>query len=206
MAYCNWDLTSEENKRYHDREWGRPLHDDKAQFEFLSMEVMQCGLSWGLMIKKREIFRQCFDGFDFEKIAGYDEEDVKKIMDTPGMIRSERKIRAIINNARCFIKIREEQGSFSSFIWDFCGGRTILYNKHAEGYIPASNALSEALSRELKKKGFKYVGAVTIYSHLQACGIINDHDKSCPCFKEINENYPTVKKRRYLEKDVRFYG
>ena len=206
MAYCNWDLTSEENKRYHDREWGRPLHDDKAQFEFLSMEVMQCGLSWGLMIKKREIFRQCFDGFDFEKIAGYDEEDIKKIMDTPGMIRSERKIKAIINNARCFIKIRKEQGSFSSFIWDFCGGKTILYNKHDEGYIPASNALSEDLSKELKKRGFKYVGAVTIYSHLQACGIINDHDKSCPCFKEINENYPTVEKRRYLEKDVRFYG
>ena len=206
MAYCNWDLTSEENKRYHDREWGRPLHDDKAQFEFLSMEVMQCGLSWGLMIKKREIFRQCFDGFDFEKIAGYDEEDVKKIMDTPGMIRSERKIKAIINNACCFLRIREQYGSFSSFIWDFCGGRTILYNKHAEGYIPASNALSEALSKELKKRGFKYVGAVTIYSHLQACGIINDHDKNCPCFKEINKNYPTVKKRRYLEKDVRFYG
>ena len=206
MAYCNWDLTSEENKRYHDREWGRPLHDDKAQFEFLSMEVMQCGLSWGLMIKKREIFRQCFDGFDFEKIAGYDEEDIKKIMDTPGMIRSERKIKAIINNARCFIKIRKEQGSFSSFIWDFCGGKTILYNKHEEGFIPASNGLSDALGKELKKRGFKYVGAVTVYSHLQACGIINDHDKSCPCYREINENYPTVKKRRYLEKDVRFYG
>ena len=206
MSYCSWDLTSEENRIYHDNEWGVPLFDDRGQFEFLSMEVMQCGLSWGLMIKKREIFRQCFDNFEFEKIAAYTEADIERIMNTPGMIRSRRKIEAIINNARCFIKIRQEAGSFSDFIWSFCGGKTILYNKHEEGYIPASNGLSEALSRELKKRGFKFVGAVTIYSHLQACGIINDHDKACPCYAKINESFPSVKKRRYLEKDVRFYG
>lgn len=206
MAYCNWDATSEENIKYHDNEWGIPLFDDRGQFEFLSMEVMQCGLSWGLMIKKREIFRHCFDNFEFEKVATYDEADTKRIMNTEGMIRSERKIEAIINNARCFLKVREEFGSFSSFIWNFCGGKTILYNKHEEGYIPASNGLSDALSRELKRRGFKFVGSVTLYSHLQACGIINDHDRNCPCYAFINENYPTVKKRRYLEKNVGYYG
>ena len=206
MSYCNWDSTSEENRRYHDEEWGIPLHDDRGQFEFLSMEVMQCGLSWGLMIKKREIFRSCFDSFDYEKIAVYTEADINRIMDTEGMIRSRRKIEAIINNAVCFKKIREEFGCFSDYIWDFCGGKTILYNKHAQGYIPVSNGLSDKLSKDLKKRGFKYVGEITIYSHLQACGIINDHDAGCPCREKIILNYPTVEKKRYLEKNISFYG
>lgn len=206
MGYCNWDTTSEANIRYHDNEWGIPLHDDRGQFEFLMMEVMQCGLNWNMMINKREIFRGCFDNFEYDRIAAYDETDIERILNTEGMIRSRRKIEAVINNARCFQKIREEYGSFSEYLWAYSDGKTILYQKHAEGYIPVSNGLSDKISRDLKKRGFKYLGTITIYSHLQACGIINDHDKNCPRYKEIVENYPTVCKRRYLEKQIGYYG
>lgn len=206
MSYCNWEHTSEVNIRYHDEEWGVPVHDDRRQFEHLMMEVMQCGLNWNMMINKREIFRNCFDGFDYDKVAEYGEEDIKRILSTEGMIRSRRKIVAVISNARCFKKIREEFGSFEAYLWGYSGGKTILYDKHEEGYIPVSNGLSEKISRDLRKRGFKYVGPVTIYSHLQSSGVINDHDKDCPCYKKINDNYPTVRKRRYLEKDVRYFG
>lgn len=206
MSYCNWEHTSEANIRYHDEEWGVPVHDDRRQFEHLMMEVMQCGLNWNMMINKREIFRSCFDGFDFDKVAEYGEEDIERILSTEGMIRSRRKIEAVINNARCFKRIREEFGSFEAYLWGYSGGKTILYDKHAEGYIPVSNGLSEKISRDLRKRGFKYVGPVTIYSHLQSSGVINDHDKDCPCYKKINDNYPTIRKRRYIEKDVRYYG
>lgn len=206
MSYCDWGTTSAENLRYHDEEWGGPVHDDRKQFEFLMMEVMQCGLSWELMIRKRDIFRKCFDGFDFEKIAEYDDSDVKRIMNTPGMIRSVRKIEAVINNARCVCTIRRETGSFSDFLWRFSNGKTILYDRHSDGFIPASNRLSETVSLELKKRGFRFLGPVTVYSHLQACGIINDHGSDCECFRKINENYPTVRKRRSGEKDVHRFG
>ena len=206
MSYCSWDATSELMLRYHDEEWGIPLHDDRGQFEFLMMEVMQCGLNWNMMINKRNIFRSCFDNFEYEKIAGYDEEDIERILNVDGMIRSRRKIEAVINNARCFMKIREEYGSFDNYLWKYSDGATILYNKHSEGYIPVSNGLSDMISKDLKKRGFKYLGTVTIYSHLQACGIINDHSSECPCYKYINDNYPTIQKRRFKEKDIGYFG
>ena len=206
MAYCDWDTTSELNIRYHDTEWGVPLHDDRGQFEFLMMEVMQCGLNWNMMIQKREIFRRCFQNFDYDKIAEYDETDLERIMNTPGMIRSPRKIKAVIHNAQCFQKMREIFGSFSAYLWAYSDGKTILYHKHSEGYIPVSNGLSDRISRDLKCRGFKFLGTVTMYSHLQACGIINDHSLDCPRYREIVENYPTVHKRRFLEKDVGYYG
>lgn len=199
MAYCDWGL-DEVNKRYHNEEWGVPLHDDRGQFEFLMMEVMQCGLSWGLMMKKREIFRTCFDNFEYDKIAAYGETDIERIMNTEGMIRSRRKIEAIIHNARRFQKIREEYGSFSDWLWSYSDGKTILYNGHEKGQIPVSNGLSDKVSKELRRRGFKYLGSITVYSHLQACGIINDHGDECPCYKRINDAYPTVYKRRYLER------
>ncbi len=206
MAYCNWEPTSEMNLRYHDEEWGVPLHDDRGHFEFLMMEVMQCGLNWDMMMQKREIFRSCFDNFEFDRIAAYTEADIERIMNTPGMIRSVRKIEAVINNARCFQRIREEFGTFSDYLWGYSDGKTILYHKHQDGYIPVSNGLSDRISKDLKKRGFKYLGSITIYSHLQACGIINDHGSDCPCFRRIVENYPTVRKRRYLEKQVSYFG
>ena len=196
MSSCDWGFRFEAMKTYHDTEWGVPLHDDRKQFEFLMMEAMQCGLSWNLIIKKREIFRSCFDGFDYDKIAGYAETAVNRIMNTEGMIRSPRKIEAIINNARCFQQIRAEYGSFDKWLWKSSGGKTICYMGHEKGAVPVSNGLSDEIAKELKKRGFKYLGTVTVYSHLQACGIINDHDKDCPCYQRINEAHPTVRKRR----------
>ena len=206
MAYCNWGNTSELNQKYHDTEWGIPLWNDRGQFEFLMMEVMQCGLNWNMMINKREIFRSCFDNFEYDKIAEYGKDDIDRIMGTEGMIHSVRKIEAVINNARCFKKIREEYGSFSEYLWAYSKGKTILYNKHGDGYIPVSNGLSDAISKDLKKRGFKYLGTVTVYSHLQACGIINDHGSDCPCYKKIVNKYPTVKKNRDKEKSVGYFG
>ena len=200
MSSCDWGFHFEAMKTYHDTEWGIPLHDDQKQFEFLMMEVMQCGLSWDLMIKKREIFRSCFDGFDYDRIAVYDAADVDRIMNTEGMIRSRRKIEAVINNARCFRQIRAEYGSFDKWLWKFSGSKTICYMGHEKGAVPVSNGLSDEIAKELKKRGFKYLGTVTVYSHLQACGIINDHGGDCPCFKRIIDNYPPVRKRRFLEK------
>ena len=206
MGYCNWDGTSEANLRYHDEEWGVPLHDDRGQFEFLMMEVMQCGLNWNMMIQKREIFRACFDNFEYDLIAEYGEQDIERIMNTEGMIRSRRKIVAIINNARCFQGVRAEFGSFSGYLWAYSNGKTILYNRHDAGWVPVSNGLSDRVSKDLKRRGFKYLGTVTVYSHLQACGIINDHNGNCPRYHEINARYPTVRKRRDLEKQARYFG
>ena len=196
MGYCGWANTDPLNKVYHDTEWGIPVHDDRHMFEHLTLECMQCGLSWALMLKKREIFRKCFDNFDYDRIADYDEADVERILNTEGMIRSLRKVNAIINNARCYQKVREEFGTFCDYIWSYSDGKTILYQGHDAGRIPVSNGLSARISKDLKKRGFKYVGPVTIYSHLQACGIINDHDKDCPCRKKILDGYPTVVRRR----------
>jgi len=161
---------------------------------------MQCGLSWSLMIKKREIFRSCFDGFDYDRIADYTEADIERIMNTEGMIRSRRKIEAVINNAQCFHKVRQEHGSFCDWLWAHTDGKTILYMGHENGRIPVSNGLSDKIAKELKAYGFKYLGTVTVYSHLQACGIVNDHGKDCPCYQMINAHNPTIRKRRYLEK------
>ena len=200
MSSCDWGFTFEAMRTYHDTEWGVPVHDDRLMFEHLMMEAMQCGLSWSLMLKKREIFRACFDEFNYDKIAAYTETDVERIMNTEGMIRSRRKIEAVINNAKCFQKIRQEHGSFCDWLWAHSGGKTILYMGHEKGRIPVSNGLSDEIARELRGCGFKYLGTVTVYSHLQACGIINDHGKDCPCYHAINEHNPTVRKRRYLEK------
>jgi len=202
VSYCNWGKTSGINQRYHDNEWGVPVHDDKRQFEFLMLEVMQCGLNWDLVIKKRQVFSQCFDACDYDRIATYGHSDIERILNTPGMIKSMRKIQAIINNALCFQKIRQEYGSFCAYLWGFVDGKTVLYDKHDEGFIPVSNGLSDQISKDLKKRGFKFLGPIVIYSHLQACGIINDHDKRCARYKYIVQNYPTTRKPCLLEKGV----
>ena len=185
MNRCAWCLDGGMMERYHDEEWGEPVHDDKKQFEYLMLEAMQCGLSWSLMLKKREIFRQCFDGFDFHKIAQYTESDVERILSTEGMIRSRGKINAIINNANCFLAVIEEFGSFDRYLWGFSGGKTMVYRKHQRGEFETRNELSDAIAKDMKKRGFKYLGSITLYSHLQACGIINDHDPVCFKYEEI---------------------
>lgn len=181
MERCAWCLDGGILQKYHDEEWGNLLHDDKKHFEYLLMEAMQCGLNWTMMLKKREIFRECFDAFDYRRIAGYTEEDIERIMNTEGMIKSRRKISAIINNAKCFLKVIEEFGSFDDYIWSFSDYQTFIYVKHQQGQGEVRNELSDRLSRDMKKRGFKYLGSITVFSHLQACGIINDHD--CSCFK-----------------------
>lgn len=186
---CKWCEDGGLNQRYHDEEWGIPVHEDRKHFEFLMMEVMQCGLSWTLMLKKREIFRECFENFDFEKIALYGEPDVQRILETPGMIRSVRKIQAVITNAKLFQEIREEYGTFDQFLWGHTDGKVLIYKSH-QSEIVSKNELSEQISGELRKRGFKYLGAVTVYSHLQACGMINDHEEQCFLYKEICEQHP----------------
>ncbi len=202
MSYCNWARGERILEEYHDTEWGVPVFDDVRQFEYLMLESMQCGLSWLTVMKKRKIFRDCFEEFDFEHVAKYTESDVDRIMNTEGMIRSVGKIRAVINNAQKFLDIRREFGSFSEYIWRYTDGKTVIYDGHPDGYIPNSNGLSDEIAKDLKKRGFKYIGTVTVYSHLQACGVINDHDSSCPRYLYINENFEAVKKPPYNDHNV----
>lgn len=191
---CGWCQSNELDKAYHDGEWGVPLHDDQKQFEFLMMEVMQCGLSWNLMLKKREIFRQCFDEFDYRKVAEYGEKKIEEIMETPGMIRSRRKIQAVISNARVFLSIMEEFGSFDRYLWNYTDGKVLVYKSHQTQWV-ASNELSDRISKDLRRRGFKYLGSITVYSHLQACGMINDHEERCFRYREICDSCPV----EYLE-------
>lgn len=187
---CMWCMDGGIVQAYHDQEWGIPVHEDKKHFEFLLMEVMQCGLNWTMMLKKREVFRNCFDNFDFHKIALYDEKKVTQIMETPNMIRSKNKINAVINNAKLFLHIIETYGSFDTYLWKFTDYKTLIYRHHIYN-IPAHNELSDLISKDLKKQGFKYLGSITVYAHLQACGIINDHDRQCYLYTHINQRYPT---------------
>lgn len=189
---CMWCRDGGIMQEYHDREWGIPLHDDRKQFEFLMMEVMQCGLNWNMMLKKRETFRACFDNFDYDAIADYGEAEIFQILETPNMIRSRRKIEAVINNARQFRKIREEFGSFDAYLWRFSDNKTIRYRSRDKGGPAARNKLSDQISSDLKKRGFKYLGSITLYSHLQACGIINDHERGCFLYKKIMDAHPHI--------------
>lgn len=176
---CAWCAGDELLKRYHDEEWGIvQLHDDRKQFEFLTMEVMQCGLSWLTVLRKREAMRIAFDGFDPEKICFYDEARVSELLNAPGIIHSAGKIRGMIANARAFLKIKEEYGSFDRYFWSFTEGKTLLNPAHA-GSMPAKTPLSERMSADMKKRGFKYLGPVVLYSHMQAAGMVNDHNEDC---------------------------
>ena len=192
LTRCHWFYENPSEQNYHDEEWGVPLYDDKKHFEFLIMEVFQCGLSWGLMMKKRQIFRYCFANHDYNIVAKFSEHDVKRIYNVDGMIKSETKIRAIINNAKVFCKIVEEFGSFSNYIWNFSDNNILIYRKHRHGNWETKNNISIALAQDLKKRGCKFLGPVVLYSHLQACGIINDHEPECFRYKAV-ENLPNVK-------------
>lgn len=200
MERCGWCLINELEIKYHDEEWGVPVHDDRKQFEFLMLEVMQCGLSWDIVLKKREIFRRCFHNFDYDVIAAYSEADIDRIMDTEGMIRSRRKIEAVIGNAGRFQEIRREFGSFSDYLWNYSQGKTILYEDHEREGVPAANGLSDRIAKDLKKRGFKYLGSITVYAHLQASGIVNDHWEGCHCYSKLVAQYPTIRLTRDQER------
>lgn len=187
MDRCNWCTNNLILQNYHDNEWGDIVHDDKKHFEYLLMEVMQCGLNWLMILQKREILRTCFDNFDYNIIARYDENDIERIIKTDGMIKSKRKIEAIINNAKCFLEIRDEFTSFDSYLWSFSNYKTLIYIKHQKGFWENHNDLSDRISSDMKRKGFKYLGSITIFSHLQACGIINDHAINCYKYNQVVE-------------------
>ena len=179
MERCDWCKGDKKMLEYHDKQWGIPVHDDIKHFEYISLEVMQCGLNWKMMLDKRDIFNKCFDKFDYEKISKYSEKKIIKILDTEGMIKSRRKIEAIINNAKAFKKIIDEFGSFDNYIWKYTDFKTLIYHKHTLGEYVTHNKLSDEISKDLKKRGFKFLGSITVYSHLQACGMINDHEPKC---------------------------
>lgn len=175
---CSWATTAL-YKQYHDREWGRPLHDDSQLFEMLILEGMQAGLSWLTVLNKREAFREAFDGFDCRKVALYDDAKVEELMNNPKIIRNKLKIKAAVTNAQQFIKIQEEYGSFDSFIWSYVQNQPIENHFQHEREIPAKTPLSDRISKDLKKRGFKFVGSTILYAYMQAIGMVNDHVKGC---------------------------
>lgn len=176
---CSWCQDHGIMEMYHDEEWGVPCHDDHRLYEYLLMEAMSCGLSWKLMLQKREIFRECFADFDYDKVANFGEADIDRILEVPGMIRSRRKVEAMIGNARCFSTVRQEFGSFDNYIWQATHGKTIVYQRHLDGEWMTKSRLSDNIAKDLKKRGFKYLGSTLIYSYLQGIGVVNDHEQDC---------------------------
>lgn len=177
MKRCFWvDENSEIYTKYHDEEWGIPKHDDHELFELLILESFQAGLSWITILKKRENFRKAFDNFDIQKVANYNNEKIAELLSNTGIIRSKNKILSAINNAKIFMQIQKDFGSFANYIWSFTGNKVL---KNTTGKIITSSSLSDEISKDLKKRGMKYVGTVIIYSYLQAIGIIDDHDQNC---------------------------
>lgn len=175
---CSW-ATTEFYKEYHDKEWGRPVHDDRKLFEMLILEGMQAGLSWLTILNKRRAFREAFDEFDYQKVALYDEAKMDALMQNANIVRNRLKINSAIINARQFIKVQEEYGSFDAFIWSYVEGRPIHNHFKSETDIPATTPLSDKISKELKKRGFKFVGSTIVYAYMQAIGIVNDHVERC---------------------------
>ena len=182
---CPWCLSDPLYIEYHDREWGVPVHDDRKWFEFLLLEGAQAGLSWFLILKKRENYRTAYDGFDFEKIAKYGEKQIARLLSNPGLIRNRAKIRASVSNAQAFIKIREEFGSFDSYIWPFVGNQPLRNRWRSMGAAAGKTELSDALSKDLVRRGFKFVGSTIIYAHMQATGMVNDHLIECFRYKIV---------------------
>ncbi len=187
MNRCPWGTADDLYIRYHDEEWGVPVFDDRKQFEFLVLESAQAGLSWHTILKKRENFRQAYDNFDPKKVAAYDESKIEELMHNAGIIRNRRKIEASINNAQCFLELQKEFGSFCDYLWDFVSRKPVVNRWTEISQIPARTELSDSISKDMKKRGFKFLGPVIIYSHLQATGLVNDHLKSCFRFKECQE-------------------
>ena len=176
---CGWCLSSDLYKKYHDDEWGVPVYDDQKLFEFLILETFQAGLSWITILKKRETFRLAFDDFDYLKVAQYSEDKIQELMLDAGIIRNQLKIRAAVSNAVAFMKVQEEFGSFSKYIWKFTGGKPIDNKRQSLKEVPATTPLSDAISKDLKKRGFKFVGSTVVYAHMQATGMVNDHVENC---------------------------
>lgn len=184
---CDWcEDTFEEYVAYHDKEWGVPVHDDKKQFEFLILEGAQAGLSWSTILKKREGYRKAFADFEVEKVARFDEKKIQTLLNNPGIVRNRLKVRSAVTNAQNFIEVQEKYGSFDEYIWSFVDGKPIQNSWESMNEVPAETDISDKLAKDLKKKGFKFVGSTIIYAHMQAVGMVNDHLISCFRHPEIN--------------------
>lgn len=175
---CAW-ATTDLYKAYHDTEWGVPEHDDQKLFEMLILEGMQAGLSWITILNKREAFREAFDDFDYHKVAAYDEEKIEELMHNSGIIRNRMKIRAAITNAQKFIEVQKAVGSFDTFLWSYVDGQPIRHQLKTEDEMPVTSPLSDRISKDLKKRGFQFVGSTIIYSYMQAIGMVDDHVEGC---------------------------
>lgn len=180
---CSWPGNDELMRKYHDEEWGNPLHDDCKLFEFMLLDTFQAGLSWKIVLHKRENFRKAFDNFDALKIADYDEAKIQELIQDASIVRNQAKIRAAVGNAKAFLKIQAVYGSFDQYIWQFTQGKTLVNRWNSMSEIPASSKESDAMSRSLLQHGFKFVGTTICYAFMQAAGMINDHIVSCSCYE-----------------------
>lgn len=180
LERCDWGTRGGElMAAYHDEEWGVPVHDDRKQFEFLTLESAQAGLSWLVVLRKREAYRKAFAEFDPEKVARFNAKKIERLLADPGIIRNRLKVAAAITNARCFLEVRAEFGTFDKYVWGFVGGRPIQNRLQRMKDLPATSKESDALSKDLRERGFKFVGSTIVYAHMQAVGMINDHLVTC---------------------------
>ena len=182
---CDWCIGNPLYEQYHDEEWGVPVFDDNTLFEFLILETFQAGLSWITVLRKRENFRAAFDNFDYKKVSKYNQEKIDTLLENAGIIRNRLKIKATITNAQAFMAIQDEFGSFSKYIWKFTEGKPIKNTFKSMSEIPANTLLSDTISKDLKKRGFKFVGTTVIYAHMQATGMVNDHKVDCFRYNEV---------------------
>lgn len=182
---CGWCGTDPLYVKYHDEEWGVPVKDDKTLFEFLLLETFQAGLSWITILRKRENFRNAFDNFDYKKIAKYDQAKIDELLQNQGIIRNKLKVLSAVSNAKAFMEIQKEFGSFSNYVWEFVANEPIKNMLKTHKDAPATSTISDALSKDLKKRGFKFVGSTVVYAHMQATGMVNDHIESCFRYHEV---------------------
>lgn len=187
LKRCKWvEGQFPEYIAYHDEEWGVPVHDDKTHFKFLILEGAQAGLSWSTILKRREGYRKAFADFDPNKVAKFDESKIQELLQDPGIIRNKLKVNSAVSNAQHFLEIQEEFGSFDTYIWDFVGGEPIINHWKSIDEVPATTKESDALSKDLKKRGFKFTGSTIMYAHMQACGLVMDHTTDCFRYEELS--------------------
>lgn len=187
VTRCEWNLNDALLTRYHDEEWGEPLHDDQKLFEFLALDGMQAGLSWNTILRKRENFRQAFDNFDIERVAGYNDTKIQELLANPGIVRNKAKIHAIVQNANRVLEIQRDLGTLDAYLWGFTGGVTVHNSWQTLSQIPATSPISDAMSKELIARGFKFCGSTILYAFMQAAGMVNDHIVSCYRYKELRK-------------------
>ncbi|QQR99175.1 MAG: DNA-3-methyladenine glycosylase I [Sphingobacteriales bacterium] len=180
---CGWCIGKPLYEKYHDEEWGVPIFDDTKQFEFLVLESAQAGLSWWTILQRREGYRKAFKNFDYKKVAKMTPDDVERLMQDTGIIRNRAKIESTINNAQRFLEVQKEFGTFCNYIWSFVGGKPIINKWKVLKEVPATTPISDALAKDMKKRGFKFLGSTTLYAHMQATGLVNDHIVSCHHYK-----------------------